>query len=216
MERCLKCETIHDPELLEQNDPSRLNLALLNPKLTAIESEHLGLVVEDLGEHLGLQVSLIVQRVVRTVHEHGFLARVPMDVYETGNRVRLASMTHYLRAQLLYRVDSGVEFRIGGQKLPIQVVTRQRCTVVAGDDAVRIGHGYHFEDDALAKIYGLLAVPRDKFEEALHDEARVGLAWMDTSCHNYVLFVLVQRQFALSLVKFIRVYFQRRAGRPTG
>ena len=101
MKARFKRETVHDPEFLEKHHSCRLDFALLDSELAAVEPEHLGLVVEDLGEHFRLEVSLVVERVVGPVHEDRFLARVPMDVDEASDGVGLTRVAHDCRAQLL-------------------------------------------------------------------------------------------------------------------
>ena len=60
MERGLKCEAVHDPELLEKDDACCSEFRFLNPEFARVESEHLGFFIEQLGEDLTLEVTLVV------------------------------------------------------------------------------------------------------------------------------------------------------------
>ena len=87
MKRRLEREAIHNSEFFKENYTGSLDLTFLDAELAAVESEHLSLVIKDLGEYFRLKIPLIVQRIVWTVHKDGLLAGVAMDVDETSDWV---------------------------------------------------------------------------------------------------------------------------------
>ena len=57
-----------------------------------------------------------------------------------------------------------------------------------------------------------MRVPCDELEEALHDEAGIGLAWVDTCADDRVLLVFVDR-YVVFVIELLGVYLKRCAAR---
>ena len=151
-----------------------------------------------------------MQWVVWSIHEDRLFSTVAMDVKEASNRVRLSRICQNIFAQLLDAVDCWVEFRVGGQELPVQIVTREGRPVVAGNDAIGVRHGDHSKDGTLSEVDCFGALSRDELEEALHDVRCVRFTGVDPCTNDDILFVLIERHFAL-VIELRRVDFKRGA-----
>ena len=94
-----------------------------------------------------------------------------MDIDESHDRVWLSSVSHDIIAQLFYVIHCGVQLWIRCQELSIQIIARQRSSVVACYDPIWVSHRDHFENYTLPHAYGLRALPCDKLDKTLNDEA---------------------------------------------
>ena len=94
-----------------------------------------------------------------------------MDVDESHDRVWLSGMGHDIIAQLFYVIYSRVQLWIRSQELSIQIISRKRSSVVACYNPIWVRHRDHFENNPLPHAYGLRALPCDKLDKTLNDEA---------------------------------------------
>ena len=96
---------------------------------------------------------------------------MPVNINECGYGVWLLSVVENGLDKLLDLVHSGVQSRVRRDKLPVQIVTRQRSPVIAGNNPVWVGHRNHLENDPLPQLLGFRAHSNDEFEKAFNDVA---------------------------------------------
>ena len=173
VERCLEGKAIHDVELTPEHDTSRLLFRPLYPEFTREESEQLIFLGHELGQHAHPQVPCIMNRELRSIHEHILLSTVAMHVDVCENLILRLHLQVWLDIckYFLDSADDGMQLRMRRVVSPVQVVARHGHSVVSRDDSVRVGAWYYFENDALSQIVGngIFRI-QNELDEAFHHE----------------------------------------------
>ena len=103
-----------------------------------------------------------------------------MDVTVKKDVPRLKSLTHHHLGGAVLRTL----FHTGSYPLSIQIIARQRGSVVTNYDSIRVQHGDNLEYEVVSQVLGILVVTDQKLKDAFDDEARVGLSRMHPSRYH--------------------------------
>jgi hypothetical protein len=77
-----------------------------------------------------------------------------MQITVKENITRLQRPLHHQFGMIIRRVELGA----ATNPLSVQVRTQQGAAVVANNDAVRVQHGYNFENESVSQKLGLVFV----------------------------------------------------------
>ena len=77
-----------------------------------------------------------------------------------------------------------IQFSTGPNPLSVKVLPNQRTSVIADDNAIRIQHGYDFEDIRVSQVLSFVIVANQELNNALHHPGSVALTWMNSCCEN--------------------------------
>jgi hypothetical protein len=76
----------------------------------------------------------------------------------------------------------------------VEVDSKEGRPIISIDNAVRVKHGYDFENVVLSQDLRLSVVASQEFDDAFHDIARVGLSWVDSGGYynGFLLLVIIE------------------------
>ena len=134
-----------------------------------------------------------MQRKIWPVDKDWFLSWMAMNIDKWGYWIWLFSILNDLWDHSLYCTYCWVELDVWSNKLSVQVIAREWCSVVADNYSIWISHRDYFKDDSLSEFYCFkVGGTGDKVYEALHNIGSIGLARMHSGANNYVFLELVE------------------------
>jgi len=105
---------------------------------------------------------------------------------EIAEHHKLAFLMHVLN-QLLAVIDRRLKCFRRKFPAPVEVATRQRASVVAVDNTVRVQHGNNLEHKVVPEDLSIEAGSHEVVDDALHHPAGVCLSGVDASSDDNAL-----------------------------
>jgi hypothetical protein len=125
----------------------------------------------------------MVNLVVWAVNEDVLLLGVSMHVdHGLDAALILREILRILVYEDLYHIldreDLAMQLLMRPLILTVEVTSGKGGAIVAANHAIRIDNGHDLKNELLSHLFRILVVARDKFEEPVHHERRVGLSRM--------------------------------------
>lgn len=103
---------------------------------------------------------------------------MPVEVSVKKDIPRFKRPFHHHFHVVIYRESSSIRL----VPLPIQVNPEQGTSVIANYDAIRVLHGYYFENKLLSQVLGLLVIRNKKVQNPLQHPGGLSLSRMHSCC----------------------------------
>jgi hypothetical protein len=208
--RALNTVAESDSELTLNEHSCTVFLVVLIPESARVETKHLSQAAHDLRKHSDSLVRAVMERVLRSIHEHRLSLRVLVEVNEGNDLLPVVVLCpcaletmkkpahgYHLRNEALINLRCispplctiGVVFELAHEH-PIHILAQERCPIISERHTIWIDHRNDLKYELCSKGSRCSVALKQRLNQAMHDPARMGLARVDARLyHDHFLFV---------------------------